>query len=139
MQTRRAPDQVPRWIYAYAVLSALMLLFFGIAGYFIPSVQFPALLDTPAAEWPIGLYAARDLGVAAGLLSALYFGGSRLFLVCFIIRFVTDAQDLVLVLALEPVGTPLLGAGLLFLVLFVTEFLAIKTLWPRALRERDEG
>ncbi len=85
-------------------------------------------LDVSGAKYPIGLYASRDLAVVAGLILALYFGGSRLFLVTFIMRFATDLQDMILTYTVNEAETPFLLSLLLFVFLFATELLAIKTL-----------
>ena len=83
------------------------------------------------------MYTSRDLAVVAGLILALYFGGSRLFLVTFIMRFATDFQDMILTYTVNEAETPFLLSLLLFVFLFATELLAIKTLWPLAQKEKQ--
>lgn len=137
METQKKYDNIPKWIIYYTVFSALLLSVFMLAAYFYPALQFKNLLDISGAKYPIGLYASRDLAVVAGLILALYFGGSRLFLVTFIMRFATDLQDMILTYTVNEAETPFLLSLLLFVFLFVTELLAIKTLWPLAQKEKQ--
>ncbi len=137
MEAPKKYDNIPKWIIYYTVFSTLLLSVFMLAAYFYPALQFSNLLDISGAKYPIGLYASRDLAVVAGLILALYFGGSRLFLVTFIMRFATDLQDMILTYTVNEAETPLLVTILLFAFLFVTEFFAIKALWPLAKKEKQ--
>ena len=139
MKTTKKYDNIPKWIIYYTIFSALLISVFSVAGYFYPALQFSNLLDISGARYPIGLYASRDLAVVVGLILALYFGGSRLFLVTFIMRFATDFQDMILTYTINEAETPFLLTILLFVFLFATELLAIKALWPLAQKEKQSA
>lgn len=132
MSTKR---EIPRWIIGYAILQLLLALLFGALAYLNRGFQFPELVGNEGALFAIGLFANRNLGIAAALIGALLLRNRLMLFAIFIARFATDFFDFLL----SAFGTGIDGAGALLgslvffgLVLWLPELLAIRTLWPQA-------
>ena len=125
-------QNIPRWIIGYAIFQLALAILFGSLAYFNRGFQFPELVGNVDALFPIGLFANRNLGVAAVMIIALVLRNRAMLMGLFMIRFATDLFDFLL----SAFGTGIEGAGAWIgtfvffgLVLWGPELLAIRSLW----------
>ena len=125
-------QNIPRWVIGYAIFQLVLAILFAVLAYVNRGFQFPELVGNADALFPIGLFANRNLGVAAVMIIALILRNRAMLMGLFMIRFATDLFDFLL----SAFGTGIDGAGawigtLIFfgLVLWGPELLAIRSLW----------
>lgn len=125
------PQKISPWVIGYAIFSLGLAILFGALAYLNRGFQFPELIGNPAAFFPIGLFANRNLAVAVAFIVALILRNRSMLLILFIIRFATDLFDFImsLVNGVEGIGA-IFGTLLFFgLLLWVPELLSIRWLW----------
>lgn len=109
---------VPTWIRIIVGLLAVFNLLFGIMGYANPSAVLPAAASTadPAALTAVGqVFSARNTAIAIALLIVSIVGVPESIAIVTIIRFLVEAQDLVLTLIRGDGGSGLI-LNIVFLV-----------------------
>ncbi len=127
------------WIIAYAIFQLLLAVGFGIMAYVNRGFQFPELVGNIDANFPIGLFANRNLGVAVALIAALVLRNRLMLLTIFVVRLATDTFDFLMALSngVEGIGQVVIMLVFFGLILWIPEILAIHSLWRN--RERDEA
>ncbi len=129
-----AAKLVPTWVRIIAGLVALLNLAYGLSGYFAPADILPGLsADTAASLNAAYIFSARNvaIGIALGIVSLR--GVPESIAIVMIIRFLVEAQDLVLSII---AGNPL-TALLMPIVFIAVELMVIVTMF-KIVGERDK-
>ncbi|MBK8823049.1 MAG: DUF4267 domain-containing protein [Anaerolineales bacterium] len=128
-----AAKLVPTWVRIIAGLVALLNLAYGLSGYFAPADILPGLsADTAASLNAAYIFSARNvaIGIALGIVSLR--GVPESIAIVMIIRFLVEAQDLVLSII---AGNPL--TALLMPIVFIAVELTIIVTMFKIVGERD--
>jgi len=92
-----AAKLVPMWVRVVVGLVALLNLAYGLSGYFAPANILPGLgADTAAALNAAYIFSARNTAIAIALVIVSLVGVPESIAIVMIIRFLVEAQDLVL-------------------------------------------
>ncbi len=129
-----AAKLVPTWVRIIAGLVALLNLAYGLSGYFAPADILPGLsADTAASLNAAYIFSARNvaIGIALGIVSLR--GVPESIAIVMIIRFLVEAQDLVLSII---AGNPL--TALLMPIVFIAVELTIIVTMFKIVGERDK-
>lgn len=122
------PQSIPRWVIIIAILHLLAALIFGVLAHVDSSNQFPDLVLNDDANFAVGLYANRNIGVAVALAAALALRSRLMLAGLFLARLVTDAGDFVMALTQNPESNALVGQLIFFGLLFASEVAVIRAL-----------
>jgi hypothetical protein len=129
-----AAKLVPTWVRIVAGLVALLNLAYGLSGYFTPAGILPGLsADTAASLNAAYIFSARNvaIGIALGIVSLV--GVPETIAIVMIIRFLVEAQDLVLSI----IAGNALSALLMPIVFIAVELTIIVTMF-KIVGERDK-
>jgi hypothetical protein len=129
-----AAKLVPTWVRIVAGLVALLNLAYGLSGYFAPAGILPGLsADTAASLNAAYIFSARNvaIGIALGIVSLR--GVPESIAIVMIIRFLVEAQDLILSII---AGNPL--TALLMPIVFIAVELTIIVTMFKIVGERDK-
>ena len=129
-----AAKLVPTWVRIIAGLVALLNLAYGLSGYFAPADILPGLsADTAASLNAAYIFSARNvaIGIALGIVSLR--GVPESIAIVMIIRFLVEAQDLVLSII---AGNPI--TALLMPIVFIAAELTIIVTMFKIVGERDK-
>ena len=129
-----AAKLVPTWVRIIAGLVALLNLAYGLSGYFAPADILPGLsADTAASLNAAYIFSARNvaIGIALGIVSLR--GVPESIAIVMIIRFLVEAQDLVLSII---AGNPI--TALLMPIVFIAVELTIIVTMFKIVGERDK-
>ena len=129
-----AAKLVPTWVRIVAGLVALLNLAYGLSGYFAPAGILPGLgTDTAASLNAAYIFSARNvaIGIALGIVSLR--GVPESIAIVMIIRFLVEAQDLVLSII---AGNPI--TALLMPIVFIAAELTIIVTMFKIVGERDK-
>jgi hypothetical protein len=120
-----AAKLVPQWARLVTGLVALLNLAFGLTGYFAPASVLPGLPAEAAALHAAYIFSARNVAIGLALLIVSIVGVPESIAIVMIIRFLVEAQDLVLSLLAGAGFTAVLmplGFIVVELVIVVTMF-----------------
>jgi len=130
-----AAKLVPLWARIVTGLVALLNLAYGLAGYFAPASILPGLhADTPATLNAAHVFSARNVAIGVALVIVSLAGVPETIAIVMIIRFLVEAQDLVL--SILGGGT---FPGLLMPIVFMVIELAIIVTMFRIVGARDKA
>jgi hypothetical protein len=113
-------EAIPRWIYMYGGLLAVIGLAAGTAQYLVPSAAIPGLVvDSPADQSTVWQLAARSIAQAVALVVAIVLRSRVAIGVVFVMRAMTEFQDMLVALVTGVAPAPPVGVLAVFLVAFV--------------------
>lgn len=121
-------QHIPRAVIVITVLHAVAALAFGVLAHVDSSNQFPDLVVNDNADFAVGLYANRNIGVGVMLVTALVLGIRWGLVALFGARFVTDVGDFVMGLTQADGGGAVAGQLVFFALLFASEIYVIRRL-----------
>lgn len=128
-------DPIPTWIMWFGVIvmigAPLGNVFMTLTG---PDLGMVTLADGSEAETGLFKYAVRNIAAVVITGFALYWRSAAMLVVVFIMRFITEAGDLLDALLfgeMDTVGIASYVAMMVFLA-FIPYTLAIRKLWPMA-------
>ncbi len=121
-----AAKLVPKWVRIIAGLVVLLNLAYGLSGYFNPGSILPGLsADTAATLNAAHIFSARNVAIAIALGIVSIVGVPESIAIVMIIRFLVEAQDLVLSI----IGGTTFTALLMPIVFIVIELIIIVTMF----------
>jgi len=124
-----AAKLVPIWVRIASGLVALLNLAYGLSGYFAPAGILPGLsADTAASLNAAYNFSARNVAIALALLIVSLVGVPESIAIVMIIRFLVEAQDLVLSI----IAGNAVSALLMPIVFMVVEAVIIVTMFRLA-------
>ena len=122
---------VPTWVRIVAGLVALLNLAYGLSGYFAPAGFFTGMGVDPAAVYA---FSARNTAIGIALVIVSLVGVPETIAIVMIIRFLVEAQDLVLSI----IGGKGFAELLMPIVFIVVELTIVVTMF-RLVGERDKA
>lgn len=131
--TETSRDPIPRWILWYgAIIMAGFPFLTGIMTLTGANLGVIALADGSSIDTGLFKYAIRNIAAGVIMGIAVYMRSAAMLLVCFIMRFITEAGDLLDSLLFGDMGTSgILGfVGLMIVFAFVPYTIGIRQLWP---------
>lgn len=128
-------QSVPRSVTVIAALHLLAALVFGVLAHIDSTNQFPDLVTNDDGRFAVGLYANRNIGIAAALLIALLVRSRMAIAGLMLARFGTDVADFVTALTQGSSGGEVAGQLVFFTLLFASELFVIRALLR--LEQRD--
>lgn len=130
-------DPIPKWIIWFGVIVMIgMPLVFTFMTLLGPNIGLVTLADGSEIETGLFQYAVRNLVAVVITGYALYKRSSEMLLIVFIMRFLTEAGDLLNGLLFGGMDTVALAGfvAMMILLAFVPYTLAIRKLWPMVRR-----
>lgn len=126
-------DKIPTWIFWYGVIVMVGApLIFGVMTIMGPDIGTKTLSDGSTIDTGLFKYGIRNIAAAAVTIFALYKRSAAMLLVIFIMRFITEAGDLLDAYLFSGMdSTSLLSyAAMMVFIAFVPYSLGIHKLWP---------
>lgn len=126
-------DAIPKWIFWYgAIILAGFPLVTGVITLTGSNIGTVALADGTQMDTGLFKYAIRNIAAAVAMGFALYMRSAAMLVVVLIMRFITEAGDLLDGLLFGDMGTTgiLSYIGLMVVFAFVPYTIAIRQLWP---------
>ncbi len=120
---------VPRSVVVIVVLHLLAAVVFGGLAHLDSTNQFPDMVVNDDANFAVGLYANRNLGIGAALAAALVLLSRMALLGLMAARFFTDIADLIAATTRIESAGALVGQLVFFGLLFWSEIYVLRTLF----------
>lgn len=131
--TTEKTNAIPKWILWYgAIIAAAVPFFLGTMTLLGPNLGSVALADGSQIDTALFKYGLRNIAAAVAMAFAVYMRSAAMLLVVFIMRFMTEAGDLLDSVLFGGLDTTsiLAYAGLMIVVAYVPYTIAIRQLWP---------
>lgn len=126
-------DKIPTWIFWYAVIVMVGApLAFGVMTIMGPDIGTKTLADGTTFDTGLFKYGIRNIAAAAITIFALYKRSAAMLLAIFIMRFITEAGDLLDAYLFSGMdSTSLLSyAAMMVFIAYIPYTLGIRKLWP---------
>lgn len=126
-------DKIPTWIFWYGIIVMVGApLIFGIMTITGPDIGTKTLADGSTIDTGLFKYGIRNIAAAVITGFALYKRSAAMLLVVFIMRFITEAGDLLDAYLFGGLDTTSLlsYAAMMVFIAFVPYSLGIRKLWP---------
>lgn len=126
-------DLIPKWIYWYgAIIMVGAPLIFGVMTLMGPNIGMVTLDDGAIIDTALFKYGVRNIAAAVITLFALFKRSAPMLLAIFIMRFITEAGDLLDSLLFAELDTTsnLSYAAMMLFIAFIPYLLGVRKLWP---------
>ena len=131
--TNYKTNAIPKWILWYgAIIAAAVAFVLGVMTLLGPDLGRVALADGSQTDTGLFKYGLRNIAAAVAMAFAVYMRAAAMLLVVFIMRFITEAGDLLdsLLFGGLDITSILAYTALMVVVACVPYTIAIRQLWP---------